>query len=194
MSGKTVLANFLSDATETVGGEYNPTQGVRILEFESLNVPNVNGNNKSSGCEVELWDCGGDQKFETCWPAMMKDSHGVVIVFNPDLPSHLKEIEMWYASFVQQQQLQDNQCLLIAHHKPGSGADKSRPSLVASMTKLKLLHSSLEEDPEDVRTEFLKFLGGVITLLSESREREEMSIITRYQEQDHQRMCESVGF
>nr|XP_033799765.1 intraflagellar transport protein 22 homolog [Geotrypetes seraphini] len=100
---------------------------------------------------------------------MMKDSHGVVIVFNPDLPSHLKEIEMWYASFVQQQQLQDNQCLLIAHHKPGFGADKSRPSLGASMTKLKLSHSSLEEDPEDVRTEFLKFLGGVITLLSESR-------------------------
>ncbi|XP_029468531.1 intraflagellar transport protein 22 homolog isoform X1 [Rhinatrema bivittatum] len=177
-SGKTVLANFLSDATETVGGEYNPTQGVRILEFESSNVPNVNGSNKSSGCEVELWDCGGDPRFETCWPAMMKDSHGVVIVFNPDLPSHLKETEMWHSSFVQQQQFQDNQCLLIAHHKPGSGTDKGRPPLATSMTKLKLLHSSLEEDPEDVRTEFLKFLGGVITSLSEVREREEMSIIT----------------
>lgn len=28
-SGKTVLANFLSDTVETVGGEYCPTQGVR---------------------------------------------------------------------------------------------------------------------------------------------------------------------
>lgn len=28
-SGKTVLANFLSDTTENVGGEYRPTQGVR---------------------------------------------------------------------------------------------------------------------------------------------------------------------
>lgn len=62
-------------------------------------------------------------RFETCWPALMKDSHGVVIVFNPDLPSHLKEIEMWYSCFVQQQQLLDSQCLLIAHHKPGSGGD-----------------------------------------------------------------------
>ncbi|XP_029468533.1 intraflagellar transport protein 22 homolog isoform X2 [Rhinatrema bivittatum] len=156
----------------------NTTQLKGILEFESSNVPNVNGSNKSSGCEVELWDCGGDPRFETCWPAMMKDSHGVVIVFNPDLPSHLKETEMWHSSFVQQQQFQDNQCLLIAHHKPGSGTDKGRPPLATSMTKLKLLHSSLEEDPEDVRTEFLKFLGGVITSLSEVREREEMSIIT----------------
>ncbi|MEE6468759.1 hypothetical protein FKM82_008370 [Ascaphus truei] len=123
--GKTVLANFLSDTTEPVGGEYNPTQGVRILEFEG---PNVNGN-KGSACEVELWDCGGDNKFESCWPAMIKDSHGVIIVFNLDIPSHLKEIEMWHSSFIQQQRLQENRCLLIAHHKPGSGDDRERPDL-----------------------------------------------------------------
>lgn len=59
----------------------------------------------------------------------MKDSHGVVIVFNADTPSHLKEIDMWYSCFVQQQLLQDTQCLLIAHHKPGSGSDKGNLSL-----------------------------------------------------------------
>ncbi|XP_078535481.1 intraflagellar transport protein 22 homolog isoform X4 [Lissotriton helveticus] len=143
--GKTVLANFLSDATETIGGEYNPTQGVR---------------------------------FESCWPAMMKDSHGVVIVFNPDLPSHLKELEVWYSSFVHQQRLQDNQCLLLAHHKPGSGGDKGRLMLAPSLTKLRLAHSNLDEEPEDVRMEFLKFLEGVINSMSENRDREEMSIIT----------------
>ncbi|XP_078535477.1 intraflagellar transport protein 22 homolog isoform X2 [Lissotriton helveticus] len=173
--GKTVLANFLSDATETIGGEYNPTQGVRILEYE-----NSSGNisNKSANCEVELWDCGGDLKFESCWPAMMKDSHGVVIVFNPDLPSHLKELEVWYSSFVHQQRLQDNQCLLLAHHKPGSGGDKGRLMLAPSLTKLRLAHSNLDEEPEDVRMEFLKFLEGVINSMSENRDREEMSIIT----------------
>lgn len=59
----------------------------------------------------------------------MKDSHGVVIIFNADIPSHLKEIEMWYSCFVQQQFLQDTQCLLIAHHKPGSGSIKGNVSL-----------------------------------------------------------------
>ncbi|XP_069471117.1 intraflagellar transport protein 22 homolog isoform X3 [Ambystoma mexicanum] len=172
--GKTVLANFLSDATETIGGEYNPTQGVRILEFESSSG---NMSNKSSGCEVELWDCGGDLKFESCWPAMMKDSQGVAIVFNPDLPSHLKELEMWHLSFVHQQRLQDSQCLLLAHHKPGSGADRGRLILAPSLAKLKLIHSNLDEEPEDVRMEFLKFLEGVVNSMSESRDREEMSII-----------------
>ncbi|XP_037736691.1 intraflagellar transport protein 22 homolog isoform X3 [Chelonia mydas] len=143
-SGKSVLANFLSESTEGISS-YVPTQGVR---------------------------------FETCWPALMKDSHGVVIVFNPELPSHLKEIEMWYSCFVQQQQLLDNQCLLIAHHKPGSAGDTENLSLASPLNKLKLIHSSLEEDPEDVRIEFVKYFKSIINLLNESRDREEMSIIT----------------
>lgn len=56
----------------------------------------------------------------------MKDSSGVVIVFNPDVPSHLKEIETWHSTFITSQGLQDSQCLLIAHHKPGSAVEDDR--------------------------------------------------------------------
>ncbi|XP_004021041.1 intraflagellar transport protein 22 homolog isoform X2 [Ovis aries] len=142
-SGKTVLANFLTESSDIT--EYNPTQGVR---------------------------------FESCWPALMKDSHGVVIVFNADIPSHLKEIEMWYSCFVQQQFLQNTQCLLIAHHKPGSGSDKENPALAPPLNKLKLVHSNLEDDPEEIRMEFIKYLRSIVNSVSESRDREEMSIIT----------------
>ncbi|XP_063812121.1 intraflagellar transport protein 22 homolog isoform X3 [Pseudophryne corroboree] len=108
----------------------------------------------------------------------MKDSHGVIIVFNADIPSHLKEIEMWHINFIQQQRLQDSQCLLIAHVKPGSGDQAERPHLSSALAKLTLVYSNLEEDPEDVRKEFVKYLQGVVSSLSESRDREEMSIIT----------------
>ncbi|KAM9441246.1 intraflagellar transport protein 22 homolog isoform 1-T1 [Clarias gariepinus] len=172
--GKTVLGNFLSDTMETIGSDYRPTQGVRILEFESQNLRSAT---KDSACEVELWDCAGDFKFETCWPAFLKDSNGVVIVFNPDIPSHLKEIETWHSTFISSQSLQIGQCLLIAHHKPGSGADTSRPQLAPQFNKLHLIHSNLEEDPEGVRQEFHTYLGNVVQSVSESREREEMSII-----------------
>ncbi|XP_068271891.1 intraflagellar transport protein 22 homolog isoform X2 [Nyctibius grandis] len=173
-SGKSVLANFVSESIEGIGS-YSPTQGVRILEYEK---PNLNSNSKGAGCRFELWDCSGDQKFEACWPALMKDSHGVIIIFNPELPSHLKEIEMWYSCFVQQQPLPDSQCLLVAHHKPGSAGDTENLSLAHPLNKLKLIHSNLEEDPEDVRMEFMKYFRSMITLINESREREEMSIIS----------------
>ncbi|XP_045318092.1 intraflagellar transport protein 22 homolog isoform X1 [Leopardus geoffroyi] len=192
-SGKTVLANFLTESSDIT--EYNPTQGVRILEFEN---PHVTSDDKGTACEFELWDCGGDPnptgrnqkhltstlnpvlpcRFESCWPALMKDSHGVVIVFNADTPSHLKEIDMWYSCFVQQQLLQDTQCLLIAHHKPGSGSDKGNLSLSPTLNKLKLVHSNLEDDPEEIRVEFIKYLKSIVNSVSESRDREEMSIIT----------------
>uniref|UniRef100_A0A5F5PG97 Intraflagellar transport 22 n=1 Tax=Equus caballus TaxID=9796 RepID=A0A5F5PG97_HORSE len=142
-SGKTVLANFLTESSDIT--EYNPTQGVR---------------------------------FESCWPALMKDAHGVVIVFNADMPSHLKELEMWYSCFVQQQLLQDTQCLLIAHHKPGSGSDRGSLSLSPPLNRLRLVHSNLEDDPEEIRLEFIKYLKSVVSSVSESRDREEMSIMT----------------
>ncbi|XP_007517995.1 intraflagellar transport protein 22 homolog [Erinaceus europaeus] len=172
-SGKSVLANFLTESSEIT--EHSPTQGVRILEFEN---PQVTGTSRGAGCEFELWDCGGDPKFESCWPALMKDSHGVVIVFNADTPSHLKEIETWYACFVQGQFLPDAHCLLVAHHKPGSGGDRGHLALAPPLNKLKLVHSNLEDDPEEIRSEFIKYLKNIISSMSESRDREEMSIIT----------------
>ncbi|XP_057713973.1 intraflagellar transport protein 22 homolog isoform X2 [Corythoichthys intestinalis] len=173
-SGKTVLANFLSDATENVGGEYRPTQAVRILEYESQ----LDGCGDVKSCEVELWDCSGDFKFESCWPALMKDCSGVVIVFNPDIPSQLKEIETWHSMFIASQSLQDSQCLLIAHHKPGSAMEEGRLSLASQLNRFTLIHSEMEEEPEDLRRAFCRYLGKVVNTLSESREQEEMSIIT----------------
>ena len=35
-SGKTTLANFLADATESIIEEYYPTHVVRILEFDTV--------------------------------------------------------------------------------------------------------------------------------------------------------------
>ncbi|XP_044286151.1 intraflagellar transport protein 22 homolog [Varanus komodoensis] len=169
-AGKSVLANFLSETTESIGS-YMPTHGVRILEYEK---PLSSG----AGCRFELWDCGGDKKFEACWPALMKDSHGVTIIFNPDLPSHLKEIEMWHSCFVQHQPLLESQCLLIAHHKPGTAGDIENLDLPSPLKRLQLIYSNLEEDPEDVRMEFMKYLKSLVNLVSENRDREEMSLIT----------------
>ena len=59
-SGKTWLSNFLAEATEN-SGDYHPTEGVRILEFES------EGEDPRKGtpfrAEVELWDCSGSRRY-----------------------------------------------------------------------------------------------------------------------------------
>lgn len=59
-SGKTLISNFLAEATDSSGGEYHPTQGVRILEFESEGENPTNGS--TFRAEVELWDCSGSRQ------------------------------------------------------------------------------------------------------------------------------------
>jgi hypothetical protein len=48
-SGKTLLANFLSDATENPSEDYRPTHVVRILEFESVSSGEVSGRGATPG-------------------------------------------------------------------------------------------------------------------------------------------------
>ena len=95
-SGKTTICNFLSDATETFGGNYHPTSGVRIVEFES--PISGGGGRKQNNVEVEMWDCSGDLKYEACWPAIARDVNGVMFVFNPEQQNFDKELEHWYYS------------------------------------------------------------------------------------------------
>ncbi|XP_066109537.1 intraflagellar transport protein 22 homolog isoform X1 [Saccopteryx bilineata] len=172
-SGKTVLAKFLMEPSDIT--EYNPTQRVGILEFEN---PYVTSNNKGTWCKYEVWNRGGHQKFESCWPALMKDSHREVSIFNADIPSHLKGIKMWYSCFAEKQFLQDAQWLLIAHHKSVPGIDKRNLSLSPPLNKLKLVHSNLEDDSEEIWIKYIKYLENIINSVSESRDQEEISIIT----------------
>ncbi|XP_031559971.1 intraflagellar transport protein 22 homolog isoform X2 [Actinia tenebrosa] len=173
-SGKTVLANFLSDATETSGGEYHPTQGVRILEFECNGIEITPG--RTANCEVELWDCSGDHRFSTCWPAIQKDANGVVIVYNPDQPNHDKELETWYTQFIQVQGLRDAQCIVFAHHKP-MAQDRIRAQIPQTLANTACVHTNLDEDPDAVREEFKNFLAHVISNWTDKRDQEELSIM-----------------
>ncbi|GFO01191.1 intraflagellar transport protein 22 homolog [Plakobranchus ocellatus] len=114
-AGKTVLCNFLADATEFSGGEYHPTQAVRIVEFET-NAPDKS----RSALDVELWDCSGDRRFESCWPAMIRDASGAIFVYNPDMPNHDKELDTWLSFIVNSSKLKPKRCLCVAMLKPGA--------------------------------------------------------------------------
>ena len=75
--GKTTVANYIA-SDEAVDFEYpfeyNATVGVRILECER----NLGG----PATPVEVWDVGGSTDYEGCWPAIMHDAHGVVLVLS----------------------------------------------------------------------------------------------------------------
>ena len=114
--GKTVLANFLADATETpISEKYRPTRALRIVEFES---GNLNVNNRFARAEVELWDVSGDPSARSCWPAVKKDAHGVVFVFDPASEEQARGLEPFYEYLVEKGGISETQCVVFASCRP----------------------------------------------------------------------------
>ncbi|KAJ1520205.1 hypothetical protein ONE63_004416 [Megalurothrips usitatus] len=175
-SGKTSISNFLADATESSGGEYHPTQGVRILQFESANLGT---NNQSIKADVELWDCSGDaSRFESCWPAFQQGAQGVVLVYDPNTSGHGNELETLYSYFVQQAGLNSKSCLVLAN--PKSSLRSTAVTLSGTFSRVPQSTANIDENGNKLRSDFNTFLTGLISRVKDTHEQEELSIMSSY--------------
>ena len=158
-SGKTRISDFLAGHAEAPNFEsYKPTRGTRILEFEQM----VQAGKRSVQASVELWDCSGDRQYEGCWPAILREAQGVVLVYDPTVKEQEKDIEVWYKTYVASLRLKPDQHLLFAHQQSAVGK-RSSYQAPRSLDRLRFLNSTL--DSEDVSAEmkkqFTDFLGHV---------------------------------
>lgn len=154
--GKTTIANFLSEHTDTLRAKdtYTPTAALRVVEFErDISNDQYSGNHNVA---VQLWDVAGDHKYEMCWPAIMKDADGVVMVYNPDNKAHEKEIEIWYEFFAREAGIDDDKCLALAH-TPTPGP-KPRPPKALQHVRLQ---GTSFESPGLLRMEFDKYVAAM---------------------------------
>lgn len=150
--GKTTVANYVSaDETEAVefkaAETYNATVGVRILECER----NLGG----PATPVEVWDVGGSTDYEGCWPAIMQDSHGVIIVYDPGQEGQVSESGAWYEYFVQNNELPDDAALVFAFAPNSQRGTRQRVS--PKIEHLNVVNVSLD-DGQLVKTQFERFL------------------------------------
>lgn len=156
--GKSRIANFLAKHDETPNfAAYTPTKGARILELEE----GVMSGKKNVTATVELWDCSGDRQYEGCWPAILRDAHGVVLVYDPTIKEQEKDIELWYKSYTARLGLKPTQVIIFAHTASTGG--RSSYQAPRALDQFKFLNTTL--DNEDVanamRNEFRAFLGHV---------------------------------
>ncbi|CAM9877057.1 unnamed protein product [Chrysoparadoxa australica] len=83
--------------------------------------------NSGAKVNIELWDVSGDQSYEGCWPAILKDADGVLLVYNPEIPAHEPEVGIWYDQFVKGGKLSDEQCLAFSHRTQSRSQGRARP-------------------------------------------------------------------
>ncbi|CAH8497412.1 unnamed protein product [Schistosoma turkestanicum] len=170
--GKSYICNFLSETVDQVTGEYHPTSGVRILEYEQK----IKVKGKTGKIEVELWDASGDKKFEACWPAIFKGSHGVVFVYNPDNPCHIEDLYNWYRLIPPYIGLGEQHMCIICHRKPDA-SNCDQISLPNDIRNILHLFSNIPKDGEKLRQQFGKFVSHVAWGRVEANEQEELKIM-----------------
>ncbi|XP_054273111.1 intraflagellar transport protein 22 homolog [Macrosteles quadrilineatus] len=175
-SGKTVIANFLSDCSDSVSGEYRPTQGVRIVEFETQNL---NMSSRGLKAEVELWDCSGDTKFEPLWPAMYKDAHGIVFVYDPSLPGVASELDNYFEAFINESgnlSLTNTKNWLVIKHTKNN--DSTNTTLSNNFAKISQVTANVEENGQKLRSDFSNYLAGLVVGVRDRNEQDELNILT----------------
>eukprot|EP00602_Paraphysomonas_sp_CaronLab_P004134 CAMPEP_0185024852 /NCGR_PEP_ID=MMETSP1103-20130426/8039_1 /TAXON_ID=36769 /ORGANISM="Paraphysomonas bandaiensis, Strain Caron Lab Isolate" /LENGTH=172 /DNA_ID=CAMNT_0027557923 /DNA_START=111 /DNA_END=629 /DNA_ORIENTATION=- len=153
-TGKTAISNFLAGQTSGIveGKQYDPTAGVRILEYEA-NIPGSSG-----PVNVELWDASGDHSYEGCWRAIMNEADGVLLVYNPDAPAQDQQIGDWFEFFVRKNNLREDQCMVFAHRMHGGGNEKFRPPPLFSKVNSSLTTPQTANDMKGMFDNFVNEL------------------------------------
>ena len=155
-TGKTVISNFLSDTAGHMNfpDRYEKTAGVRVLEFERSV-----GGGYGSQISVELWDCSGDEKYESCYPAMTQDASAAILVFDPDDRGQSEVMHKWYEWFVDGPGLRAENCLLVAMRQ--SKSLMTKPSAPRQIPDRVRMVSASFESGEVLKREFDRFVKEV---------------------------------
>ncbi|XP_047029849.1 intraflagellar transport protein 22 homolog isoform X1 [Helicoverpa zea] len=159
-SGKTSIANFISDSMNVEEVESpRPTQGVRIVEFE---LPNLNINGKTINIDIELWDCSGDHRFESCWPALRVGVQGVVLVCSPNTAqAAAREMELLYNYFVSQPKLSAKQCVLF-YNCTDDQEEMDSLSLSPTFSKVSQVAINLKTGGNRLKIDFASYITSVL--------------------------------
>uniref|UniRef100_A0A0N5A3Z1 Intraflagellar transport protein 22 homolog n=1 Tax=Parastrongyloides trichosuri TaxID=131310 RepID=A0A0N5A3Z1_PARTI len=160
-SGKSTISNYLAESIELRSLEYHPTQGTRIVEFESNNLE-LNG--QLVEAEVELWDCSGDPKFRRCWPVIRKGAHGIMFVCNPEYNKG-DDLVDWYNDFVKPLNMHINSLIVFLHHTSDNTNDGAIAAfqLPQQLSGVTVLPTNVDHEGEGLRLAFNNFLCNVIT-------------------------------
>eukprot|EP00736_Rhodelphis_marinus_P007155 Rmarinus@m.5834 len=162
-AGKTALANWIT-GINGLQTEYTPTVGVRILQV-NREVPTDSGGR--ANVQIELWDCAGDSKFESVWPALQKGTDAAVLVYNPNDPDHTADktgqVFKWFQRFIIPMGMKESQCLIFAHQNPRNQAPGPARSLSKALNNVTQANTTLDSDfgKNTVVNEFDAFVARV---------------------------------
>ncbi|EFX83996.1 hypothetical protein DAPPUDRAFT_239205 [Daphnia pulex] len=166
-SGKTTLANFLSDAKDAIG-QYRPTVGCRILEFQiessqlAHHSSSRTNNNNTNNSEIQLWDCSADRNVSNCLPALANDAAGVLLVYDITADDHTTELEELYNVWNNYLELSPSRYLIVARKWGDGQPNRKRTIKMGTLARLSRVEWDIDSDGHRVQNEFSSFMSSVL--------------------------------
>lgn len=114
-SGKSVLANYLSDLNIELIDDLKPTRGLRIAEYD-INNAQVDG--VPANIDVQVWDTSGDDKFMPYWSIFRRCANGIVFVYNSSDETSPRKLDYMFNYFVTQRNMSLRSCLVCCLGRP----------------------------------------------------------------------------
>ena len=178
-TGKSNVANYLSGSRETPTTDYRETAPLRIFEvvLEGISVGQKRQVGRGSKCTVELWDVGGNTKFQNCWPAIWNEADGIIFVMNPEVRNQEKELEFWYKTFAGPSEVADEHCLVFCHHStpPNEAVGANAiPRMPKTLMRCQTFETSLDYQSDDFKQAFERLVESV---LKARREKDENNLL-----------------
>eukprot|EP00758_Cryptobia_borreli_P007829 Tbor_TRINITY_DN5333_c0_g4::TRINITY_DN5333_c0_g4_i1::g.4753::m.4753/K07935/IFT22, RABL5; intraflagellar transport protein 22 len=173
-SGKTNIANALSDTRDTPTYDYKETSPLRILvaEIDGMKLP---GHRLGRGAKVtvELWDLGGNPKYQSCWTAVHKGADGIIYVINPEIKGQEKELSLWHKAFAIPSEVPDKHCLVFSHHSSTperSVGGNAIPTLPKCVEHVRAIETSLDFQSDNFKEAFEKMIEYIMIAKQEAEE------------------------
>jgi Rab-like protein 5 len=128
--------------------------------------------------DIELWDCGGDKDYETCWPVFRQDAKGLILVYDPSLTTD-RTIDKWYKYFIKQNpSMNDTNCVLFALHKPTNHKKTSEWKAPTSLQSVRCTHVEMSSDNYGTINEtFSDFIRELLVAMKMKQESDEVKIV-----------------
>ena len=147
----------------------------RIVDFERDPPPGVTNFGK---IHVELWDSSGDFKYEKCWAPIQKDAHGIIFVYDPQMPNAEETLNQLVTLFPKAMQLQPKFCMVyINHHNVGGAGTQLPKHTIPNCMNGLHRHEGTCEDTQGIFGGFEKYLMKILKLLGEMQEADENMIM-----------------
>lgn len=107
-----------------------------------------------------------DFRYDSCWPAILYKTDGIVFVYARDSDQDKKDLETFYDFFVERSGFSEKNCVLFLNQtgaESNNGKAKTNP-----LPKINYYSVNIEEKGADLRKAFNSFLSDLINRKSKN--------------------------